>query len=67
MHTSRVDAVREKLAQLGISEEDVEDAVRWPRNPRAGWDQQFRAMAAHGDDQLLDALTPTDGEQNEWE
>ena len=28
---SRVDAVREKLVQLGITEDDVEDAVRWAR------------------------------------
>lgn len=28
---SRVDAVREKLVQLGITESDVEDAVRWAR------------------------------------
>jgi bifunctional DNA-binding transcriptional regulator/antitoxin component of YhaV-PrlF toxin-antitoxin module len=29
---SRVDAVREKLAQLGITEEDVEEAVQWARS-----------------------------------
>lgn len=28
---SRVDAVREKLAQLGITENDIEDAVQWAR------------------------------------
>lgn len=26
---TRIDAVRQKLAQLGITDEDVEDAVRW--------------------------------------
>ena len=31
---SRVDAVREKLAQLGITEDDVEDAVRWARKEK---------------------------------
>jgi hypothetical protein len=29
---SRVEAVREKLAQLGITEKDVEDAVQWARS-----------------------------------
>lgn len=29
---SRVDAVRRKLADLGITEEDVKDAVAWVRH-----------------------------------
>lgn len=29
---TRIDAVRQKLAQLGITDEDVEDAVRWARS-----------------------------------
>lgn len=29
---SRIDAVREKLAQLGITENDIEDAVQWARS-----------------------------------
>jgi hypothetical protein len=28
---SRIDAVREKLAEMGITEADVEDAVNWAR------------------------------------
>ncbi len=28
----KADAAREKLMQLGISEQDVADAVRWARN-----------------------------------
>jgi hypothetical protein len=31
LRISRVDIVREKLAQLGITEQDVEDAVQWAR------------------------------------
>ena len=31
LRPSRADAVREKLAELGISEEDVKDAVAWVR------------------------------------
>ena len=29
--TGRVDAVRQKLTELGITEEDVRDAVAWAR------------------------------------
>ena len=31
MHVRPADAVRNKLAALGITETDVEDAVRWAR------------------------------------
>ena len=36
--------------------------------PRAGWADAARAMAARGDDALLDPPTPTsfDGEEWEW-
>jgi antitoxin MazE len=34
---------------------------------RSGWDHAFAAMAAAGDDRLLDAPTATDWEQTEWE
>lgn len=33
VHAIRLDAVRQKLAELGISEEDVRDAVEWARRP----------------------------------
>ena len=32
LRPSRADAVREKLAVLGISEEDAKDAVAWARH-----------------------------------
>ena len=35
VRSSRLDAVRQKLAELGITEEDVRDAVTWARR-RAG-------------------------------
>lgn len=61
------------LEQLNF-EEEVELAVeadqiviRPAHHPRAGWEQQFRTMAERGDDQLLDAPTPTDWEQEDWE
>ncbi len=30
--TSRADLLRQKLDQLDLSEQDIEDAVRWARN-----------------------------------
>ena len=30
----KADAVRTKLAELGITEEDVQDAITWARNQR---------------------------------
>ena len=31
VHLQRADAVRAKLAEMGLDERDVEDAVRWAR------------------------------------
>jgi antitoxin MazE len=43
--------------------------VRALHAPRAGWDEQFKVMAATGDDQLLDADVPslTQWDEGEWE
>jgi len=38
-----------------------------PHRPRAGWEAAFQAMAAAGDDQLLDASLPTRFERSEWQ
>ena len=61
------------LEQLGVADE-VEMAVQAdrlvitrPRNAREGWAEAFRQMAAAGDDKLLDELTPTRWESEEWE
>ena len=38
-------------------------------NPRAGWEEQFRLMAEHGDDALLDdeaATTLTQWDEEGW-
>jgi bifunctional DNA-binding transcriptional regulator/antitoxin component of YhaV-PrlF toxin-antitoxin module len=34
LRTSRADEVRDKLAQLGLSEQDVDAAVTWAREQR---------------------------------
>jgi len=61
------------LEQLNFGEE-VEMVVqpdqlviRSARQARQGWERQFEAMAAYGDDALLDANVPTQWEQDEWE
>ena len=41
--------------------------IRPARRPRQGWAEQFRAMAARGDDKLLDESTPTEWDKAEWE
>jgi antitoxin MazE len=53
--------------QLTVQDDHLE--IRPTRRPRAGWEARFRAMAEHGDDQLLDALPPslTRWDEDEWE
>lgn len=63
------------LDQSGLAEEvelecgDHVIIIRATRKPRAGWDAQFRAMAEHGDDALLDSDHPslTRWDEEEWE
>lgn len=62
------------IEQVGLGEQ-VEISVRRnqliirpiPSRPRADWDEQFRAMAANGDDTLLDVSTPTQFDRQEWQ
>lgn len=61
------------LAQLGPGEE-VEMAVqpnqiviRPAHRPRHNWAEQFRAMAAQGDDKLLEGVIATRWDKEEWE
>jgi len=35
-------------------------------HPRRGWEEQFRAMAQHGDDKLLDEPVSTKWDRSEW-
>ncbi len=63
------------LEQSGLGEEVELEAqrdrivIRSVRPPRHGWEEQFRAMAEHGDDRLLDADVPaqTEWDDREWE
>jgi antitoxin MazE len=61
------------LEQLGLSE-DIELEilpdqliVRSATVPRAGWAKQFEAMAAYGDDELLDELAEDYLTLSEWD
>jgi antitoxin MazE len=65
------------IDQLGLASDielEVQDGqlvIRSARRPRLGWDTQFRHMAEHGDDHLLDAipasLSTWDEEEWSWE
>ncbi|MCB0061031.1 MAG: AbrB/MazE/SpoVT family DNA-binding domain-containing protein [Caldilineaceae bacterium] len=59
--------------QLGVTDEVTLEAqagqliIRPLTTARNGWDEQFQAMAAAGNDQLLDEeLLLTEWEENEW-
>jgi hypothetical protein len=41
--------------------------IRPAASARAGWTEQFRAMAEHGDDRLLDDTTLTVWDEIEWQ
>jgi antitoxin MazE len=61
------------IEQVGLGQDveveaqDGQLVIRPVRHPRAGWDAEFRAMAARGDDRLLDAETPTQWDESEWQ
>jgi antitoxin MazE len=61
------------IEQTGMSDEiemEVRGSqlvIRAANHPRAGWDEAFAAMAARGDDKLLDPSTPTEWDETEWE
>ena len=63
------------LEQSGLGEEvdlqvqDEQIIIRPAQRPRQGWEEAFRSMAKHGDDQLLDSdLTgQTRWDKDEWQ
>ena len=63
---------RTLLEQAGLTDE-VEMMVEGNRLivhsahlPRSGWEARFAEMTKQGDDQLLDEITPTEWDQDEW-
>ncbi|MBI1317740.1 MAG: AbrB/MazE/SpoVT family DNA-binding domain-containing protein [Candidatus Hydrogenedens sp.] len=63
------------IEQLALDEDvEMEMAIEHGRlviqsasRCRQGWDEAFAAMAAAGDDALLDASVPTEWDRKEWE
>lgn len=55
----------EREVELSIEEDRL--VIARPRAVRSGWAEAARKMAASGDDELLDAPTPTDFDADEWE
>jgi antitoxin MazE len=61
------------LEQTGLGEDVVlevradEIVIRSARSPRAEWAAAFEKMAAAGDDVLLEEVTETDWDREEWE
>ena len=60
------------LEQTGLRD-DVEMEIRGSqlviraaKHPRAGWDEAFAAMAARGDDAMLDEESPSSWDESEW-
>ena len=61
--------------QIGLGEDvslEIQEnqiVIRPVRSRRQGWEEQFKAMAKQGDDQLLDAelVSHTSWDANEWE
>ncbi len=41
--------------------------LKSPDNPRSNWAKAFAAMAANGDDDLLDPVSATQWDEGEWE
>lgn len=41
--------------------------IRKAQQPRAGWDEAFKAMAENEDDELAVGSTSTDFEKKEWQ
>ncbi len=63
---------RTVLEQAGLTDE-VEMTVEGNkliiqafRQPRQGWEDRFAEMAKQGDDQLLDEVSPTQWDDEEW-
>ena len=52
--------------EVEIAVEKDQLVVRSTSSPRQGWDAQFRAMAEHGNDRLLDTPVLTEWDSSEW-
>ncbi len=61
---------RSNLAEeVELQAQDNQIVIRSAREPRQGWENAFRAMAARGDDEMLDknSFAQTQWDVDEWE
>ena len=54
-------------ADIELEVQDDQLIIRPARQARVGWDEQFRQMAEHGDDRILDPAAPHLSHWNEEE
>ncbi len=52
--------------EVEIAVQRGELVIRPVSRPRRGWDERFRVMAEHGDDQLLDKPVLTKWDRSDW-
>ena len=63
---------RSLLEQAGLTDEiemivqDDQLIIRSASRPRQGWDAHFTRMAEAGDDRLLEEITSTGWDEQEW-
>ena len=57
----------EDASEVELAMQQDRLVIRPVRDPRRGWEEQFRAMAELGDDRLLDEETATQWDSTEWE
>ncbi len=41
--------------------------LKSPATPRAHWEKAFKAMASNGDDNVLDPVSATEWDEDDWE
>jgi antitoxin MazE len=53
--------------EVEIAVQSDQIIIRSAHRPRHDWNEQFQAMAMHGDDPLLDETIATRWDEEEWE
>lgn len=54
-------------SEVELEVHDHELVIKSLRHPRQDWENAFKAMAANGDDRLLDETAQTKWDKEEWE
>lgn len=54
-----------KEVEISIQRDGI--LIRPAKHPRAGWEEQAKAMHENGDDVLLDGYVPTEFDKSEWQ